>query len=134
MIYLRCRKKAIDGITVNDRDFLKTIESFVLTLDSDRNGDFFRIAILILAAGFVAGPSVERLVELTNYPLLFAKQVCDNMRAAGLWTDKRIVAEWMNEDGTWNHWGLFFHVAVAQGKLTARLDGERVFYQKGALL
>lgn len=122
MICIKCPKENVCEITKNHRKTLKAIERDILALDPviERHHNEFRRAVLIIAAGLITGPSVERLVELTSYSPLFVQQVHNNMRAVGLWTDEQIVAPWLNEDDTYNATSLWIHASVAQGKVTAR--------------
>jgi hypothetical protein len=132
MICIKCPKENAGKITEDHRKRLKAIKRDILALDPtlERYHNEFRRAVLILAAGLIAGPSVERLVELTSYSPLFVQQVHNNMRAVGLWTDEKIVAPWLNEDDTYNATGLWIHALVAQGKLTAREHKKRGWIYK----
>jgi len=58
-----------DRITDNHRKALKVIKGLIAEMDPDleRLSDSFRFMVLVMAAAFITGPSVEPLVKLTRY-------------------------------------------------------------------
>jgi hypothetical protein len=88
----------------------------------------FPVAIVLIAAGLLVGPDVERLITLTGFPREFVERIAQNMFACGLWEQGHVHCEFLVDDLTWNSVGLMLNVFVAQGFISARQDAGRWRY------
>ena len=70
-------------------------------------------AAAVMAAALITGPSVGRLVELLRWHRKVVDRAYNNMRAAGLWTNDGILADWVNDDGSYNAEILSNHALIA---------------------
>ena len=128
MYMLWDRNKIYEPIGDFERETLEGYKKEMLELIPDLDGDDdFRVAVVIVSAGIVAGPFIDRLVALTGYPEDFVAPICRRMEKCGLWAaDGVISTEWLNlEDCTWNGLALIGHSLVARGILTARFIEDR---------
>jgi hypothetical protein len=85
----------------------------------------FRTAVILMAAAFVVGPYVDRLVQFTGYPLPYVAGIARRMQASGLWANGKVrIDNWFDgENVTMVFWA---DCMVADGvlHLDRTADGE----------
>jgi hypothetical protein len=84
----------------------------------------FEICIVLIAAAFVIGPNIERLVSFTGYSQTLVADISRRMHDAGIWTSDEIDTDhWFNADDKWSI-GLWIHCLVAEGLLVTRRQAD----------
>jgi hypothetical protein len=80
---LRCQQVQSDG---NRERQLVSRAVLEIQDSNDENDPLTRAAMVLVGAAFV-GPNVDRLVQLTGYPLEYVDQIATRLRASDLWQD-----------------------------------------------
>jgi hypothetical protein len=88
----------------------------------------FRTAVILMAAAFVVGPHVDRLVQFTGYSMTFVADIARRMQASGLWADGKVrIDNWF--DGASVTMAFWADCMVADGvlHLDRTADGEESY-------
>jgi hypothetical protein len=116
-------------VTRLHRKYLRAVELDVLDMDSalKRDDREFEFAVLVIAGGLLVGPFPRRLIALRPSREEMILATCKNMRAARLWSDDLVIAEWLDPDFSCRPVALWVHSLVAEGQVSVKHERDGVW-------
>jgi hypothetical protein len=106
------------------------LKKLIRELDPEMNPESadFRTAAILLAAAYLVGPDVDRLVQFTGYSRTFVADIAQRMRAYGLWSDDGVRTDhWWNGDQIAVAFWLDCLVGDGQIYMEHAKDGEELY-------
>jgi hypothetical protein len=107
----------------------KEVERLDPALQGRETVDDYRAGVVLLAAVWVTGTDINRLIAFTGYDRDFVGAISLRMHKAGLWEEGEFVHSdhWFDENGDYSV-GYWVDVLVGLGLLFAKPDGNGSFW------
>ncbi len=107
---------------MRDQRRMRILEDDILRMDPalERHDPDLQTTVAILAAAYVTGPDIDRLVGFTGYLRKFITDISRRMHAAGLWENGIAHSEHLMVDNERRKLAVFSDSMVASGECMAR--------------
>jgi hypothetical protein len=120
---------------MRDQRQMRILEDKILRMDPllDRHDIDVQLAIVVVAAAFITGPDVDRLINFTGYLRKFVTDISQRMHAAGRWENGIAHSEHYLVNEQLNPVPVFLDCLVAEGSavVCGMRNGEAVYAAVG---